>query len=160
MDTSMLGRINALRQMTVAELRREWERLNGAPTDARNRQHLFRQLAWEIQARAHRGLSDCARARLDELASDDALPLTKKIRDAATPTPDPQPAPVRDIRLPAAGSVISKVYRGHELRVTVRDDGFEFDGQMFASLTAIAKRVTGCKSINGKLFFNLTKRRR
>ena len=37
MDTSMLGQINALRQMTVSELRSEWERLYGEPTRSRNR---------------------------------------------------------------------------------------------------------------------------
>ncbi len=33
-------------------------------------------------------------------------------------------------------------------------------GAMFGSLTALAKHITGSKSINGKLFFGLTERRR
>ena len=56
--------------------------------------------------------------------------------------------------------MIVKRYKGRELRVVVRNDGVEFDGTMFGSLTALAKQITGCKSINGKLFFGLTQRKR
>ena len=45
-------------------------------------------------------------------------------------------------------------------RLQVRDDGLEFDGVMFPSLTAVAKHVTGCRSINGRLFWGLSKRKR
>ena len=61
MDTSMLGRINALRRMTVGELRDEWFRLYGEPTRSRNRDYLFRRLAWRVQELQHGGLSDRAR---------------------------------------------------------------------------------------------------
>ena len=44
--------------------------------------------------------------------------------------------------------------------MVVRDDGFEFDGAMYGSLTALAKQITGCKSINGKLFFGISERKR
>ena len=58
------------------------------------------------------------------------------------------------------GTLISKQYKGRELRVVIRDDGVEIDGGMFPSLTALAKHITGCRSINGKLFFNVTRRKR
>ncbi len=71
-----------------------------------------------------------------------------------------EPRPVRDPRLPTPGTVITKCYKGGELRVVVRDAGLEFDGAMYTSLTALAKKITGCRSINGPLFFGLTTRSR
>jgi len=163
MEDSVIRQIHRLREMTVGELRIEWERLYGSPTTSRNRDHLWRRLAWEIQARAHGGLSDRAKQRLEELAPDlHARARTPNVGgDAAVPAPAGQPPrTIRDFRLPVVGSVITKIYKGHELRVVVRDGGFEFDGAMFPSLSALARHVTGCRSINGKLFFGLTERKR
>lgn len=41
--------------------------------------------------------------------------------------------------------------------VTVLQDGFEYDGKRWKSLTEIAKAITG-NHWNGPLFFGLTKR--
>ena len=41
----------------------------------------------------------------------------------------------------------------------VLDDGFEYDGRRYESLTEIARVVTG-SAWNGWLFFGLTKRQR
>ncbi|MBI3722354.1 DUF2924 domain-containing protein [bacterium] len=58
----------------------------------------------------------------------------------------------RDPRLPAVGSVLKRDYRGKTYRVLVTDDGFMFDGRRCASLSAIAKEITGT-AWNGFLFF-------
>ncbi len=160
MDTSILGRINALRQMTVAELRVEWERLYGEPTRSRNKQFLYRRLAWRIQELAHGGLSDRARERLEELAPDGFVRARTPNVAASVGNPATPAVPHRDPRLPSPGTVITKQYKGRELRVVVCDDGVEFDGAMHPSLTALAKHVTGCRSINGRLFWGLSKRKR
>ena len=166
MDTGVIGQIAAIRKMTVAELRREWERLNDEPARSKNRDYLWRRLAWRVQEIAHGGLPSTAKARIDDLAPDTfaraATPrgAVDAVLAASAQTADPESRRIRDPRLPAPGSVITKPYKGRDLRVTVRDDGFEFDGAMYASLTAIAKYVTGSKNINGKLFFGLTTRRR
>ena len=163
MDTSIVGQIAALRRMSASELRAEWLRVHGEPTRSSNPQFLFKRLAWEVQARAHGGLSNRARRRIEELApviQDRHVVPAQAVRDADPAPPAQRNKPSRDPRLPVAGSVISKQYKGRELRVTVRDDGYEYDGAMFASLTAVAKHATGSKSINGKLFFGLTQRKR
>ena len=163
MDLSITAQIAALRRMSVAELRGEWLRLYGEPTRSRNKQFLFRRLAWRVQELAYGGLTDHAKQRIEELAPSD-------FERACTPAqanPVADVAPVeprsrsrRDPRLPTPGSVVTKSYKGRELRVAVRDDGFEFEGAMYGSLTALAKEITGCRSINGKLFFGLTQRKR
>ena len=162
METNVLREIRKLQQMSVGELREHWLRLYGQPTRSRNRQFLFRRLAWRLQELQLGGLSARAQGRIDELAPE-GLPRVRTPKNATLATaskPEPPPAKVRDISAPAAGTVISKLYKGHELRVVVRDDGLEYDGRMFPSLTAIAKAVTGSKSINGRLFFGLSTRKR
>ena len=83
----------------------------------------------------------------------------QSVTAAATPTPQPKPTKIRDINMPIAGTVLTRVYKGHEIRVVTLDDGFEYDGRVYGSLTAVAKAVTG-QHWNGKLFFGLTKRKR
>lgn len=162
MNTSIINRIRQLQAMTVNQLRDEWFKLYQQPTNSRNRDFLFRRLAWKLQEVQLGGLSDRARRRIDELAPDGferaRTPGLPPLADA--PADRPMPRVRRDPRLPTPGTVISKRYKGRELRVTVRDDAYEFDGAMYPSLTALARTITGSKNINGKLFFGLTVRNR
>jgi hypothetical protein len=157
MPSTVIGKINRLREMTVGELREQWFKLYGEPTRSRNRTYLWRRLAWRIQELEYGGLSGAAKARLEELGY-------VEFRRARTPgdaIPDAASSPRRrDPRLPAPGTVITKVYKGRELRVTVRDDGLELGGTMYPTATALAKTVTDSKSINGWLFLGITKRKR
>ena len=59
---------------------------------------------------------------------------------------------VADPRLPAAGGVVERRYKGRDIVVNVREEGFEYDGKLYKSLSAIAREVTGSKW-NGFLFF-------
>jgi len=45
------------------------------------------------------------------------------------------------------------------MRVLVLEEGFEYEGRHYASLSALAREVTG-QRWNGLLFFGLTKRDR
>ncbi len=166
MEKTVLGEINRLRRMTVSEMQAEWLRLNGEPSRSRNREYLFRRLAWRAQELASGGLSDRAKAKIDELAPG-SFTLSRTPRealDAATVANQPKPAdPVygtrRDPRLPSPGTVITRTYRGRELRLLVLDDGFELDGVHYRSLSEAARAVTGSRW-NGRLFFGLTERKR
>ncbi len=160
MDTNLIRRIHALRQMTVAELRCEWERLYNEPTNSRNKDYLYRRLAWRIQELQRGGLSRHARQRIDELAPDSFVRArTPQPQRDASRASETSRKSQRDLRLPAPGTVIVKTYKGEELHLVVHDDHFELDGQSFRSLSEAARHVTGSKW-NGKLFFGLTKRKR
>ena len=165
MEKSMLGEINRLRQMTVAELREEWERLYGEPTRSRNRDYLWRRLAWRVQELAHSGLSDHAKARIEELATEGfqrtrtpSVAALDADRDAQAKR-EPKVTRIRDARRPTPGTILSRPYHGREIRVVALEDGFEWEGRRFGSLSAVAKAVTGQKW-NGWLFFGLTQRKR
>jgi hypothetical protein len=45
-------------------------------------------------------------------------------------------------------------YKGRQVRVIVRADGFEYDGTRYKTLTAVAEQVTG-SHVNGYRFFRL-----
>ena len=162
MESSVIRQIHRLRQMTVGELRIEWEKLYGQASRSRNRDFLFRRLAWRVQELEHGGLSDHAKQRIDELAPD--IFARARARQEAIPAavdaPQSQAQPAcRDPRLPSPGTVLVKEYRGNSIRVLATQDGFEYDGRHFRSLSAVARAVTGQKW-NGRLFFGLTKRKR
>jgi hypothetical protein len=154
---SIPQQIARLQTLSVGELRVEWERLYGEPTRSRNKTYLWRRLAWRIQERAYDGLSDAAKARIVELSQEGFR--RAQIPRGFTPVASRPAAPRRDPRLPLPGSTVVRKYKGQDVRVTVLDDGFEWDGRRFDSLSEIALAVTGSKW-NGWLFFGLTKRTR
>ena len=57
------------------------------------------------------------------------------------------------------GASLVRQWRGHTHTVLVREDGFEYDGQHYRSLTVIAEQITGAHW-SGPRFFGLTKRAR
>ncbi len=165
MDTSVIGQIAALRRLSVRELQAEWESVFGRPARSSNRTHLWRRLAWELQARAHGGISTDAHTRIAELAPE-VLDCTMRATRANPAAGDgdvairpADPRRVRDPRLPTPGTIIVKNYKGRELRLVVHEDHFELDGQSFNSLSQAARHVTG-SHWNGRLFWRLTERKR
>ncbi len=54
------------------------------------------------------------------------------------------------------GAVLTREYKGERISVTVLDKGFEYDGDVYRSLTAVARAVTG-SHWNGYHFFGLNK---
>ena len=159
-ETSVIRSIHALRQMTVAELRCEWERLYGEPTRSQNKQFLYRRLAWRIQELEQGGLSQRTRNRVNELAPDSFVRTrTPQASHNATDGAQTVRKRPRDSRLPSPGTVIVKAYKGRELRLVVHDDHFELDGRSFRSLSEAARHVTGSRW-NGPLFWGLTSRKR
>lgn len=162
-QTSVTSQILALQGMKVSELRAEWRRLYGEDTRSCNRQYLWRRLAWRVQELAYGGLSDRAKTRIAELNCDEDLRFLppRGWNPAAIVAPASTSGrgarPVRDPRLPAAGAVINRHYRGQEIRIAVLEKGFEYQGRPYRSLSAVARAVTGQKW-NGWLFFGLTRR--
>ena len=64
-------------------------------------------------------------------------------------------APERDPRLPPPGGVLRRTWKGVEHEVRVLDRGFEYRGQPYLSLAAVATAITDGDSTMGVAFFNL-----
>ena len=161
LETTVRKEIEALRKMTVSQLRQNHAEVFGEETRGHHKQFLFRRIAWRIQALAEGGLSERASRRALEIANDADLrvraPKTAFQQDVDF-SPDgtvqrrlPSQA---DPRLPAVGEEIARDYKGRSIVVKVREGGFEYDGRIYKSLSAVAREVTGTKW-NGFLFFGL-----
>lgn len=150
--------VAALQRMTVKDLRARYADAFGEETHANNKGWLIKRIAWRLQALAEGDLSERARQRAAELANDADLRMSPpKPRTPAAPAERTKIGTLRidgDRRLPPPGSVLTRAYKGQALRVKVLPTGFEFEGDVFKSLSAVAKAVTG-QHCNGYLFFRL-----
>lgn len=160
MATNLDQELTNLSRLTVDQLRARFAEVHGEPTNARHKEWLVKRIAWRIQAAAEGGLSDRARARAAQLANDadlrTTLPRTRRTSTNAHGGIRVAMLPVRhDRSLPMPGAVITRIYKGAQLTVRVLLDGFEYDGAVYRSLSAVAKEITG-SHCNGYLFFGLT----
>lgn len=133
------ARVAALPRTPTPELKALWRELFGTEPPAFSRPYLMSRLAYRIQELAHGGLKPVARAKLDALA------------DGLDPNRARKRVPARLV----AGTRLVREWHGTEHTVTVlKDGGFDYQGRRYASLSAIARAITGTRW-NGRLFFGL-----
>ncbi len=143
--------------MTVDELQLEYERVFSRPTRQRHRVYLWKRLARKVQEDRLPKLTDDEEARVAEYRDlIRQLPPGRWFVGKWRGKPKSKVS-VSDHRTPQPGSVISRQYHGEEIVVKVLEDGFEYAGQVYRSLSAIAKFITGTVW-NGPSFFGLRKR--
>jgi len=152
-DDATLREIIALRKLSVGELRARWLELFGEETKSRNRDYLFKRLAYRVQERRYGGLTEEARARAEALA--EKAPIRRQL-PAGAAEELARAAKPRDPRLPPPGTVLRRAHGGVEHEVTVLDEGFEYRGEQFKSLSVVATKIAGTKW-NGFAFFGLGK---
>jgi hypothetical protein len=127
---------------STQDLRVAWHELHrSGPPQGLSRDLLIRALAHRLQEQTHGGTSRAQRRRLQRLA--------REFEKGSGPS-DP------GIVL-RAGTTLVRQWRGHAHTVLVREDGFEYEGRHYRSLTVIAERITGAHW-SGPRFFGLTKR--
>jgi hypothetical protein len=165
--TNVKKDIAGLERMTVGQLRERYAKVFGEPARSGNRQWLLRRVAWRIQALAEGDLAtraiERARDRARELARDADLrlrpPLAPITSAALNGTVATGAMPTRrDDRVPPPGTVLTRRFKGHEYRVTILPNGFEHDGEVYRSLSAVAHAITG-SHWNGLYFFGLAERK-
>jgi Protein of unknown function (DUF2924) len=152
-DAAIRTQIESLRSLKITDLRARYRDLFGEASPSFNRAHLFRRIAWRLQAQAEEDLTGRARQRAAELANDLDVRL-RAPRSFWREIESNGEIPNRDPRLPPSGTVLERAYQGQSLRVTVLARGFEHEGRHYPSLSAIAYGVTGTRW-NGFHFFGL-----
>jgi hypothetical protein len=145
------------------QLRQRYLDIVGEAAHSHNKTWLLKRLAWRLQTLAEGDLSDRARQRAAELARDADLRLAPP-RSQSGPTSALLPkeqakassksATSRDARLPPPGSWLSRSYKGQTIQVKVLAQGFQYQGRVFSSLSALAKEITG-SHCSGFCFFHL-----
>lgn len=154
MNDQLRREIERLRSEKTKTLKTRYRELFGEESSSSNHAHLFRRIAWRLQALAEGDLSERARERASALATDADLRLRaprrfwRELEEKAKES-------TRDVRLPEVGTILERRYRHQIIAVKVLDDGFEYDGKIYESLSSIASTVTGTRW-NGFAFFGLT----
>lgn len=157
--SEMREEIDSLTALTVNELREKFGEVLGYATGSRNRMFLIRKITWGIQAREWGDISPQARKRAHDLA-DLRFLRTRLPKDMKVPMADKgstakkQVNLSRDPRIPMPGCILTKDWNDRRIEVRVTDEGFEYEGRAYRSLSAIAKEVTGT-NWNGFNFFGL-----
>ena len=152
-----------LEKLSITELRVEYEKVFGEITTSRHARHIIKRILWQMQANLYGGLSEETLKRANKLADLNRLRLTSpRLR------PPSENAQTLSRTLPRAittnqsdiapGTQLERMYKGQRIFVTVMDNGVRFNGELYRSLSAVAKVVTG-SHCSGKSFFGLTKRK-
>jgi hypothetical protein len=141
MTDRVLAQIASLAKASLADLKTQWRDLLGTVPPGINRDYLERRIAYRLQELAYGGLSTKTRARLDILA--------KTAKKGSSPR-----TRMRAQNRPIAGTRLIREWQGVEYSVTVMQTGFDYQGRPYASLSAIARQITGTRW-NGPAFFGL-----
>jgi len=147
-----MDEIMALRNAPAKELQKRYKELYGESATGTHKTCLWRKIAYKFQEREHGSLSTKAKGRLKALI-EEFDPINNKALRPDKPIVSQQVS-VKDKRLPIPGTVITKKYKGTNYQVKVLEKGFEHNGKIYKTLSAIAKEITGAHW-NGYLFFNL-----
>jgi hypothetical protein len=142
-----------LTKLTVKELHVVYLDTFGKPTKTRNKPWLIKKIS---------GASEQPAADQSKPAKKRAAKKpTKPTKPAKSKQDDGEESPVLAKAVEAlgleVGTVITKTYKGRDLELTIRTEGFEVEGKIYKSLSAAAKDIAGC-NWNGHVFFGLKKR--
>ncbi len=141
------ARLAALKITSTPDLKRQWRELFDSDPPPFNRRYLESRLAYRIQELTYGGLKPETVRRLERLG-DELDGGDKKKRSIHSG---------RD--RPITGTRLLRDWQGTEQIVTVTQDGFEWQGRPYQSLSAIARAITGTRW-NGWVFFGLKNHRR
>jgi hypothetical protein len=145
MSDTVLARLAALKTTRTTDLKQQWRELFGTEPPPYNRRFLESRLAYRIQELAYGGLKPETIERLEAIAED---------LDGGDPARRRRPAKDR----PIAGTRLIREWQGVEHCVTVREEGYEYQGRPYQSLSAVARAITGTRW-NGLIFFGLKNQR-
>jgi hypothetical protein len=146
LSKTVLARIAALKLAPIKELKQEWRDLFETEPPLYNRRFMEHRLAYRIQELAYGGLKP------------ETVKLLRKLGEEL----DGGDPAVRSRRLsqdrPVTGTRLIREWQGIEHCVTVLNDGFEYQGCPYQSLSAVARKIAGTRW-NGWVFFGLKNRK-
>ena len=139
----MSHKIQALETATRKELTTQWVKVfNEPPSRYASTDFLRINLAYHYQSRRQNGLSNKVQTKL------------QKLYLAFKENPDYRPPASKPTI--KSGTRLVRQWQGEAHSVTIKTDGYEYQGQHYPSLSAIARQITGTRW-SGPKFFGLTK---
>src|SRR5215475_7395314 len=132
-------RLDRIRSLGLEELRREWRRLFHSDPPKISRDLLTLGVSYRLQEIEHGGLGKATRRKLQMMAND----LRRTGRVGPTPGVSLKP-----------GARLIREWHGRTHTITITENGFEYAGTSYASLSNIAKNITGAQLV-GSAFLRL-----
>ena len=133
----LIARLHGLK---LKELRDLWrDELGSEAPPIRSPDFIRRLLAWKLQERRFGGLDQYTAKKLGDLG--------RAYAKNASHLPSPNLKP---------GTVLGRRWQGIRHDVTVTREGYLYEGENFASLSEVARHITGTRW-NGPRFFGLRK---
>lgn len=149
--TSVLRQLATLQKMKLPELQDKWRDLYGTEPPDFSRTFIQKRLAYRIQELFYGGLAQTAKIRLEHLAENDPVAMLQQKNDTVK-------KPNRTGKV-CPGTRFIREWNDTRYEVVAKEKGFEYNGKMYRSLSAIATEITGVRW-SGNLFFGLRKRSR
>jgi hypothetical protein len=142
MDKDLAHEIAVLPTLNKAQLLLVWKKnFSQDPPPKLRKELMVPILAYRMQEKEFGGLSHRARKRLRQIAQ--SLGPDKRLDASIAPSLK-------------SGTRLIRSWRGEVHEVSVTDRGFEYRGQHFATLSKIAREITGTRW-SGPLFFGIRK---
>jgi hypothetical protein len=138
-DGTLEAEIARLDDLGLDDLRKLWGRLVGSVPANHGTNLLRRRLAYDLQAKVHGDLPAEAQRRL------------RRLHEAFKANPGFTPIPGLGLK---PGTVLTRTWHGVLHQIWVTNEGFDYRGERFGSLSEVARRITGT-SWSGPLFFGL-----
>jgi hypothetical protein len=141
MTNNVLAEVTALPNKSAADLKKMWKTLFSENPPTFNKTYYVKRLAYRLQEIAH-GVDG---SRLDKRLS----AMSERELD--------KPAGQRkrlEVHRLATGTRLMREWNNEEHHVTVHTEGFDYRGQRYGSLSAIARKITGVRW-NGLVFFGI-----
>ena len=131
--------------MSIQEVKDYWIKIFKANPPPRSKKHiLVKKLAYRLQEIAY-GVNNDIETQVahyaDNYFAKGGKQKTKK-----------------SYQMPIIGTKLLRIYQSIEYQVTVLEDGYEFEGCAYSSLSKIAKKITGT-AWSGPAFFGLTQKK-
>jgi hypothetical protein len=142
------GQLSELSHLSYNELKQLWWEMFHKAPPAYSRPYLIKRLAYRIQEFHYGGLPENLHATMREI-----------LRTSGFDKNAVKNSSVHKKRLftPLLGTRFVREWHGNRYEVTVIPGGFEYQGQRYRSLTAVAEAITGTH-YNGRSFFGLYKK--
>jgi len=145
MATEISTKLQELPHLPKPELLALWQELFAKPPHPRLRRNLIIPiLAYRLQEQAYGGLKPSTRKRLKKLAAE----LDQKGK-----------APLALMPQLKSGTKLLRQWQGEMHEILVADEGFEYRGKRYDSLSEIARQITGTRW-SGPAFFGLKQSRK
>ncbi|WP_039758503.1 DUF2924 domain-containing protein [Bartonella queenslandensis] len=142
MDKTVLARVVALPNMSISELKTLWRDVYEEEPPIGNKSQIIRRLAYRLQELAY-GVDPQIENRIKQQANE--LFGSGKKNKSKRKVQYQQPIP---------GTKLVREYKGIEHQVTILEEGYEYAGCLYKSLSKVALVITG-SSWSGPAFFGL-----